>query len=84
MEGFSYRIPSFRLDEKALVWCAAFKQHVSIYPMTATVKRAHAAELKEYYVSKGTIRFSLDEEIPSGLIKRLVRTRVRELRGDEA
>ena len=84
VEGFSYRIPSFRLDDKALVWCAAFKQHVSIYPMTATMKRVHADELEKYYVSKGTIRFPLDKAIPSALIKRLVKTRVKELRGGRA
>jgi len=49
--------------------------------MTATIKRVHAAELEKYYVSKGTIRFPLDKAIPSALIKRLVKTRVRELRG---
>ncbi|MDQ3674746.1 MAG: DUF1801 domain-containing protein [Gemmatimonadota bacterium] len=80
VEGFSYRIPAFRLDGKSLVWCAAFKHHVSLYPMTATIKRAHTAELKGHEVSKGTVRFPLDKPVPSALIKRLVKTRVKELR----
>ena len=80
VEGFSYGIPAFRFDGKALVWCAAWKNHLSIYPMTATMKRVHARELERYEVSKGTIRFPLDEPIPSGLIKKLVKSRVKELR----
>ena len=79
-EGFSYGIPAFRLDGKVLVWCAAWKNHLSIYPMTATVKRVHARELEGYEMSKGTVRFPLDEPIPTALIKRLVKARVAELR----
>lgn len=80
VEGFSYRMPAFKLDGKALVWCAAFKHHVSLFPMTANLRRAHARELEGYAMSTGTIRFPLNKPIPSGLIKRLVKARVAELR----
>ena len=81
VEGFSYRIPAVKLDGKALVWYAGFKHHVGIYPIGDAIKRKYAANLDGYETSKGTVRFPLSKELPVGLVKRLVRARVDELRG---
>lgn len=80
VEHFSYGIPGFRLDDRILVWYAGWKTHSSIYPITAAIKRANAAQLKPFRLGKGTVQFPLDGDLPLGLVAKIVRARAREVR----
>jgi uncharacterized protein YdhG (YjbR/CyaY superfamily) len=83
VEGFSYRIPCFRLDGKVLVWYAGWKEHTSIYPLGPATARKYAIDLKDYKASKGTIRFPLTRPPSAALVTRLVQARVAEIRKNE-
>jgi uncharacterized protein YdhG (YjbR/CyaY superfamily) len=81
VESFGYGMPAFAIDGKPFVWYAAWKQHCGFYPISKETTRALAAELEGYEISgKGTIRFRLDEPLPTALVKRLVKARIAELR----
>src|SRR5512132_1218966 len=77
VEVISYQIPTFKLDGRMLVSYAAFKDHCSFFPGAAPIK-AHEDELKSYQTSKGTIRFATGKPLPAALVKKLVRTRIKE------
>jgi uncharacterized protein YdhG (YjbR/CyaY superfamily) len=79
-ERISYRIPTFDLEGKYLLYMAGFKEHVSIYPVTAGLIAAFGAELRPYRSGKGTLRFALGEPLPVALITRLAKVRVQERR----
>ena len=76
-ECISYGIPSYRLDSKLLVCFCAAKRHCAFY-VGAHPIRAHRQELTGYDLAKGTIRFSPEKPLPSGLVKKLVSTRMAE------
>ena len=82
-ESFSYRMPGFKLDGRTLVWYAAFKNHCSMFPMTGPIRRKLAKDLKGYETSKGTVRLPLTKPMPVGLVKKLVKARIAEVRKPE-
>ncbi len=81
VEAFSYRIPAFKLDGRAFVWYAGFKSHVSLYPIGDAIRNANARALEGFGTSKGTVRFPLSAPLPLTLVRKLVRAKVREVRG---
>lgn len=81
VESFGYGMPAFALDGKNFICYGAWKNHLSVYPVSNATRRALADQLAGYDTSgNGTIRFRSDEDLPASLIVRLVRARIAELR----
>jgi uncharacterized protein YdhG (YjbR/CyaY superfamily) len=76
-EGISYGIPMFKY-QGMLFGYAAFKNHCSLFPTSLAVMDAFKNDLKNFEVSKGTIRFPLDKPPSAALIKKLVKARLAE------
>ena len=78
VEAIWYQIPTIKLDGRALVGFAAFKNHCSFFPMSMAVMRTYQDEFKSYDTSKGTIRFPLDKPLTAALVKKIVKARIKE------
>ena len=70
-ERIAWSMPTY-WKGRNLIHFAASKRHLGLYPGDEAV--AHFAdELQKYDVSKGTIRFPYDAELPAKLIQRIAR-----------
>jgi uncharacterized protein YdhG (YjbR/CyaY superfamily) len=77
-ETMRYAMPTFRLHGHNLVYFAAHKKHIGLYP-TPLGNAELDAELAAYASGKGTLKFSLDRPIPYDLIGKIVRFRAQEI-----
>ncbi len=76
VESLKWGMPAHSY-KRILVMYASFKNHVSLFPGTPTL-RAFKQELTKHQASGSTIRFPLDQPVPAALIRRLVKHRVTE------
>ena len=75
-EKISYQMPTFAQNGN-LVHFAAFKNHIGFYPAPSGIENFQE-QLARYKSSKGAIQFPLDEEIPLGLVREIVKFRLAE------
>jgi uncharacterized protein YdhG (YjbR/CyaY superfamily) len=79
-EVISYQIPACRIGGRVFIFFAGWAKHYSIYPVGDALLQAFGSELAAYEISKGTIRFPLDEAVPEDLIFRIARFKAEEMR----
>jgi uncharacterized protein YdhG (YjbR/CyaY superfamily) len=71
VETMSYKIPTFDLNGKHLVFFACWKQHISLYPIPAG-DEAFQQRISRYKRVRSTLQFPLDEPIPYDLVEQTV------------
>jgi uncharacterized protein YdhG (YjbR/CyaY superfamily) len=82
-ESVSYRIVGYKLGGQRLVYFGYWKTHIALYGSSGRFNKAHAAELKPYVQSKGTIQFPDHKPIPVRLVTQIVKARVAEVEAAE-
>ena len=75
-EIISYRMPAFKLHG-ILIYFAAFKNHIGIFPPIRGDAKLEAAVAK-YAGPKGNLKFPLDQPFPYTLAERIVKFRVKQ------
>jgi uncharacterized protein YdhG (YjbR/CyaY superfamily) len=76
-ETMSYGMPTFTLHGKYVVYIAAHKKHIGLYPAPTGVEEFHEA-VALYGGGKGTLKFPLNKPMPFDLIRSIVRFRAKE------
>src|SRR4029450_4836245 len=79
-ECIGYGIPAFRLNGRSLVFFGAWANHCSLYPGSSTTLKKFRGDLKNFQITRGTIRFSPDNPLPITLVKKMVKARIAENR----
>ena len=76
----SYGVPAFKVRGKTVAGFAAFKRHLSYLPHSGSVLPALGDDLTQFEQTKGSLHFAIDTPLPKRLVKKLVATRMRQLR----
>jgi len=79
-EVISYGIPTIKYKGKYVIYFAAFKNHLSIFPGAALTDELKA-KLNGFKVAKGTIQFTEDNPLPDEIIEEIVSMRLRIING---
>ncbi len=74
-ERLSYGMPYYHYKGR-LAYFAFAKRHIGLY-VPPPVVAEHKKELKKYETAMATVRFPNDKPLPLGLVKKLIRARVK-------
>ena len=77
-ECISYGMPAFRWQGVVVAGFVAAAKHCSYFPMSGSVVKALAKDLKAYDTSPGTIRFQIDKPLSIALVRKLMKARLAE------
>lgn len=78
IETVTYQIPTFKMEGKAVVAYAAFREHCSLFPMGLKVIEDNRDQVEPYLSGKSTLRFTADRPLPKRLVKTIVKSRLEE------
>jgi uncharacterized protein YdhG (YjbR/CyaY superfamily) len=83
-ECISYGIPAFRVEGGIVAGVAATKAGYSYYPFSGQTLSALSDEVEGYKGTKSALHFSAKQPLPAGLVRKLLQTRLAEIRRKRA
>lgn len=81
IEGIKWGMPSFSY-RRILVIYGAFKNHIGFYPTPSAMKN-FAKEFSKLKTAKGSIQFPYDKPLPTSLIRKIAKFRVKESKEED-
>jgi uncharacterized protein YdhG (YjbR/CyaY superfamily) len=78
-EIVSYGMAGYKQGGQRVAYFAFWKSHTALYGTSRKYIVAHAAELKPYAQTKGTLQFTADKPLPYALVTKIVKARVAEI-----
>lgn len=82
IEGFSYSMPSYKLNKKPLIYFAAYKNHIGLYA-TPNTHAYFKDQLKPYKQGKGSVQFLNKQPLPLDLISEILKFRIKVLTSND-
>jgi len=79
IQGMTYAMPALLHRNKGLVAFNEGKSFLSIYPCSGWVVEQVAERLPNHSLSKGTIRFTVDNPIPDDVLQSIIELRRNEI-----
>ena len=75
----SWNVPTIHLNDKYVFGIAAYKNHLTLAPWSATIITNFQPRLEKYVVLKNCFQIPVDWVVDTKLVKDLVRARITEL-----
>jgi uncharacterized protein YdhG (YjbR/CyaY superfamily) len=78
-EVIKYGIPTFAIGGKGVIGFDGFKNHNSIFPYSGSLALRMKEELAKYEQTKGSIHFDKEKPLPKGLLKKIIKERLKQM-----
>jgi uncharacterized protein YdhG (YjbR/CyaY superfamily) len=78
-EILSYGMPTMQYKGKSFLGFDAHTNHIGIYPYGGEEIEFFKDKLKDFELSKGAIRVHIDHPIPSPLLKKIIKHRIKRI-----
>ena len=74
-----YGIPTFLIEEVAVIGFDGYKHHNSIFPYSGSFNARLKGDLAKFEQTKGSIHFDVNKNFPQSLLKKILKARIEQI-----